>query len=107
MRVHGQNIRQQNPDIAGQAQWDVFIKQEVLRKHGGKLTGAEKRLLRGKIAADFFDWGYAAARQGETAAALAKYWRSFRCKPSCRALWAMPKALLHGIILARQSLRGG
>lgn len=93
-RIHGANTHAGNAQLGTVAAADIYSKQQILAKHGAKLTTEQKRILCHALAADYFDWGWHESRQGERRAAWKCFSKSFQLHPRVKLLLAAVKALL-------------
>ena len=91
MRIHGGNIFQGNPNVAEIAPDDILVNEQILQHHATTLTAAETHILHSRIAADYFNWGYYAAKYGTAGKAWHYYWLSFRQEPRLLTLVAALK----------------
>ena len=98
MRIHGGNIFQGNNNVAEVAPQNIRVTEQTIQRHATTLTAAETCILHHRIADDYFDWGYYAARNGGAGEALARYWQSFRHRPSLRTAMAAAKAPIFGLL---------
>lgn len=62
LRTHDSNIRQLGHNFGLLLSSDIQAKKELLRKHGANLQAQEQKLLRDKIADDYFSWAHGSAQ---------------------------------------------
>ena len=81
LRTHGTNIRQQNRNVDLLLSSDLLAKRLLLERHGDDLSVREKRLLREKMAIDYFDWGHALGNERRVVEAAGKYVKAIQSAP--------------------------
>ncbi len=64
---------------------EIRVKQETLNCYGDRLTGDQRKALRGSLAASWCDLGYHLAAEGDRRGAALAYLRAWRLRPELRA----------------------
>jgi glycosyltransferase involved in cell wall biosynthesis len=93
-RVHGANAHARHPDRTKILRRDIYVKEQLLAKHGAALTGEERNIIARTAATDYLDLGYFESLAGRRADALAAYRQSWRLHGCVKPLLGMARAWL-------------